>query len=56
VFLRLPVVAVKLPVEPDVIVNEAGTLSAVWLLLAVRVMPPEGTLFDRLTVQVLDAL
>ena len=54
--LRFPVVALKEPVDPEVMVKEAGTTRDDRLLLTVMVMPPIGTLSDRFTVQVLVAL
>ena len=54
--LRFPVVALNVPVDPEVTIKEAGTTRADRLLLTVMVMPPAGTLFDKFTVQVLVAL
>lgn len=48
--------ALKVPVDPEATVKETGTVRADRLLLKVMVMPPAGTLFERLTVQVLVAL
>ena len=50
---RLPAVAVKLTEDPEPTGTLAGTVRAPLSLPTVRVMPPDGTDFDKVTVQVL---
>ena len=44
--------ALKLPLEPELIVSDAGVERADWSSVMVNVTPLEGTFFERFTVQV----
>ena len=50
---RLPAVAVKLIDDPEPTGTLAGTVRALLSLPTVNVMPPDVTVFDKVTVQLL---
>jgi len=51
--VRVPVVALKLAEDPEPTLSVAGAARAALSLFSARVIPPVGTVFDNVTVQVL---